>query len=244
MLVPQKLGIEFNGLYWHSSEILSDDNQHWNKTLACAQAGLPLLHIFEDEWRDKRPIVESMIRHRLKVGCRKIYARSCKIVKLTRKQRQMFFNATHLDGDTHAAKAAYGLVYRDEIVTALSVREPISSKFKNNSLEIARYATALNTYVIGGLSRLIKHMRSDIGGNKSIMTYADRRIGTGAAYSAVGFTFDGLTKPRFWWTDFEKRYHRLHVNADKSRGLTQADVASELGLAKIYGCPNARFVLQ
>ena len=68
--VPSKLfGIECHGLYWHSEagkpEEDFDKNAHQAKSQLAIEKGVNLLQIFEDEWRDKRPIVESMISHRL-----------------------------------------------------------------------------------------------------------------------------------------------------------------------------------
>lgn len=52
--VPEKnLGIEYNGLYWHREEMLGK-TYHLNKTKACAERGIRLIHIFEDEWVTKK----------------------------------------------------------------------------------------------------------------------------------------------------------------------------------------------
>ena len=60
--IPSKnLAIEFDGLYWHSDENKSND-YHLEKTNTCLRKGIRLIHIFEDEWREKRPIVESRIK--------------------------------------------------------------------------------------------------------------------------------------------------------------------------------------
>lgn len=43
ILIPQlKIGIEFNGLYWHSEEVHSDKNYHLNKTNICEEKRLPI----------------------------------------------------------------------------------------------------------------------------------------------------------------------------------------------------------
>ena len=44
-----KLGIEFNGLYWHSN-VYKNDDFHLNKTIKFEENGENLIHIFEDEW--------------------------------------------------------------------------------------------------------------------------------------------------------------------------------------------------
>jgi len=47
-LPEYKIGIEFNGLYWHS-ELYKEKNYHLNKTEECEKQGVELIHIFEDE---------------------------------------------------------------------------------------------------------------------------------------------------------------------------------------------------
>lgn len=65
--------IEYDGLYWHSSNRQSTDkNYHANKTHLCEEKGINLLHVFENEWIFSRDIVESIIKSRLG-----IYGRVC-----------------------------------------------------------------------------------------------------------------------------------------------------------------------
>jgi len=52
-LPEYKLGIEFNGLYWHS-ELFKNKDYHLNKTLECKKRNIELLHIFEDDWMFKQ----------------------------------------------------------------------------------------------------------------------------------------------------------------------------------------------
>ena len=59
VLIPDfKIGIELNGLFYHSEEVLSgrvDDPRkyHLNKTLAAKEKGITLIHVFESEWLDE-----------------------------------------------------------------------------------------------------------------------------------------------------------------------------------------------
>lgn len=44
-----KLGIEFNGIYWHSIEFGKTTDYHLNKSLNCREKGIRLIHIYEFE---------------------------------------------------------------------------------------------------------------------------------------------------------------------------------------------------
>lgn len=53
--IPElKIGIEYNGLYWHSIENGTDKYSHRNKSLACRKLGIRLIHIFEFEDLDEQ----------------------------------------------------------------------------------------------------------------------------------------------------------------------------------------------
>lgn len=46
------LCIEYNGVRWHSLQMKNNINQQLNKTLLCEKLGIPLIHIYEDEWQN------------------------------------------------------------------------------------------------------------------------------------------------------------------------------------------------
>lgn len=56
-----KIGIEFCGLYWHSSKFSSSE-RHINKLDRCTRKGIRLLTIFEDEWKHDRVNTEAKLR--------------------------------------------------------------------------------------------------------------------------------------------------------------------------------------
>lgn len=63
-----KLAIEYNGLYWHSSDILTGMcDYHLTKTNMCDRLGIDLFHVFEHEWLDdvKKSVWISIIKRRL-----------------------------------------------------------------------------------------------------------------------------------------------------------------------------------
>lgn len=239
----KKVAIEYNGLYWHS-HVNKTQTYHNNKTLSAEETGVKLIHVFEDEWRDKREIIQSMILSRLGAAKISIPARKCTIQELTKQDRKIFFEENHADGDVNAINA-WGLLNHDgQIVYAISVRKPFHKK--HSGIEIARCCPKLNHNIAGGISRLIKYVKkwSNENGHTKIITYVDRRWGgNGDGYRNAGFKEVTKTPPRFWWTDFETRYNRFKFKADSSEGLTESQVAESAGVVKIWGCENLVFEL-
>lgn len=231
------IAVEYNGLYFHSDNF-KDKNYHSKKSSLAESRGIRLIHIFEDEWRDKREIVESMLSYKLGIARRKVAARKCVIRTVDSRTRRDFFNRTHMDGDA-PARVSWGLFYGDELVCCLSLRRPMNSKY-SGMVELCRFSCDIGTHVMGGLGRLVRVARewSLENGFSDILTYVDTRHGDGSGYAAVGFKRVGKTSNRFWWTDDVNRYDRFVFRANSKLGLTEQQVAKKAGVKKIWGCPN------
>jgi len=79
--IPEiRLGIEFNGLYWHSDLAGNKDSDyHQQKLLLALQNNIQLIQIFEDEWRDQEDIIKSILLNKFNKNTNKIFARKCQI---------------------------------------------------------------------------------------------------------------------------------------------------------------------
>lgn len=238
-----QVAVEINGIYWHS-EKHRGYKYHQEKTNACKALGIRLFHVFEDEWYNKREIVESMLSARLNMLTRKLMARKCEVVQLSPRERREFFNANHIDGDVQASKA-WGLRNGSDLVAAVSLRRPFHGRNKD-AFEVARSCNKLNTSVAGGTSKLISVAAEFARGESKsrLITYVDERFGGDEiTYEQTGFQKTSTTPPRFWWTDGNQRFNRFRFRADRSRGMTEAQVAEEAGVVKIWGCANRTYEL-
>ena len=135
IVIPdKKILIEFNGLYWHSEKFL-DKNYHLDKTNKCEELGYQLIHIFEDEWLNKKDIVKSRIKNILGVSKNKIYARKCKIKEVKTKDKTIFLNKNHIQGSVGSV-FNMGLYYNEELVSIMTFGErPII----NGGFELIRF---------------------------------------------------------------------------------------------------------
>lgn len=236
----KKLAIEANGLYWHSEFNTLDKNRHLDKTIMCIKNEYSLLHFFNDEWYNKTELCKSMIMHRLKLTDNKIFARKCNIITLTKSQEREFFDKNHISGSVRS-KCCFGLEYDGEIVSALSLRSPLQKKYKHH-VEIARFATKVNTVVVGGLSKILKKVIEYAKENSfdKILTYADRRFGEGNGYLATGFEKVGNTGLDYWYTDGQVKIDRFSVRAKD--GKSEREIAIERKIAKVYGCGSNIYI--
>lgn len=236
-----KFAIDFNGLYWHSELVQKNKSQHNVKSRIALKHGIRLFHVFEDEWRDKRDIVKSMVMHRLSMSPTRIFARKCSITILDSKDARDFFAASHIDSHTRCT-IAFGLVKDGELVAALSLRKPFHKKW-HNRFEVARFATKLNVSVIGALGKLTARAKewAREQGAVGLLTYADTRFGGAECYGNSGWVDDGFTGIGFWWTDCVNRTNRFSTRASSEE--SEGEVALRKRVVKIWGCQNRRFLV-
>ena len=242
--IPEKkLGIEFNGLYWHSENKF----YHFNKFKLAKEKGIKLIQIFEDEWNFKKEIVKSILRFNLNKVENKIYARKCEIKEINSKLARNFFNENHLQGYI-TSKVKIGLFYDDKLIEAILFSKPRFNK--NFEWEITRFANLNNYIIIGGFPKLLKYFENKYR-PKSIISYADLRYFTGKIYLKNGFKFSHYSKPNYYYLkNHYKRFSRIQFQKHKLKNLLENydENLSEWenmklnGYDRIWDCGNAVYI--
>lgn len=64
--------------------------------MLCLEKNIQLLHIFENEWLQKRSIIQSVIKSKLGVIDKKIYARNWYIKVLDNSTKEQFLVTNHI----------------------------------------------------------------------------------------------------------------------------------------------------
>jgi len=239
-LPDKKVAIEFNGVYWHSTEFKNKD-YHVNKFLRSVEKGIHLISIFEDEWINKKDIVLARLESVLGFS-KTIPARKCKVTTLTSKEYYNFINKNHLQGKA-SSTYKYGLIYQDKIVAVMSFSK---SRYTKDNYELVRYCST--DTVIGGASKLFKYFVKEVKPN-SIISYANRCWSLGKLYHKLGFedVTENLSNTGYWYIKNNIRYHRsnftkkklIEVGADPL--LSESTLMENYGYLKIYDCGNYKF---
>ncbi len=216
VFVPSvRFGIEYDGLYWHSEKAPGfKRNASRDKARLARLAGVKYLAVFEDEWRDRRPLLEAMIRLRLgKFEGEKLNARQLELVRLPKNDDHvLFFERSHLAGHT-MARYAYGLSWRGKLVSVASVRTD-----RNGDAELARFATDPDCLVRGGAQRLLSAIRAEETG--PLVSYSDNRLSTGDVYQKAGFVEETLSDaPNYYYTDFKTRIGRYRCRRNNDPAI-------------------------
>lgn len=194
IFVPEKsLAIEFNGNYWHNSELLPKQYR-FNKSYGCEKQGIRLIHIYEYQWQDtiKKEILKSIITNALGVNENILYARKCVVRELTRKDVVEFSNLNSLHAHRNAS-IYLGLFYNDELVEIMTFGKAFFSRDKSIDYECIRSITKLNTTVVGGMNKLFNYFVNNWHPNK-ILYYVDYNTHIGNSMAKLGFDFVNYSK--------------------------------------------------
>jgi hypothetical protein len=250
ILVPeQNIGIECNGNYWHSEELLSSINYHLNKTTECEKRNIQLLHFFEDELIFKMDIIKSIIQQKLKKCNNKIYARNCQIRDVDISEKNEFLNNNHIQGEDQS-KIKLGLYYDNELVSLMTFGVPRYNK--HVQYELIRFCNKKFTNVVGGASRLLSYFIKHHS-PQSIISYADKRISNGNLYTALKFKYSHDSEPRYFYFPKKnplKRMHRSNFTKAKIKqkypevdlSKTEKDIMKELQFGRIWDCGTKVYV--
>jgi hypothetical protein len=243
-----KLAIEYNGLYWHS-EKFENKNHLLVKKIKCNEKDIDLIHIFEDEWIFKKPIIKSIIKSKLGLLSNKIHARKTEIREVSPKDSKEFLNINHLQGSVNS-KHKIGLYYDNELVSLMTfgpLRKNMGSKSEEGSVELYRFCNKLDTNVIGGFSKLFKHFIKTQN-PKQIITFSDNRFFNGKVYIDNGFKFVSETDLNYFYIVNHKRENRFSYRKDVlvkegyDKNKTEREIMKERGINRIYDCGNKKWV--
>jgi len=193
--VPSKhLAIELDGVYWHSigkypwnnlANEYYEKNRLVRKFEKIKEKGLNLLNFRDIEWIHKQQICKSMIKSKLSLIDRKISARKCELVELSTDKTNSFLNQNHLQGSVPGGKIRLSLMSNNEIVCVATFGK---WRFGKNSWELLRFSNKIDTVVVGGISKIIKHFLKSYKTNK-LISYANKRWSNGNVYRKIGFEF-------------------------------------------------------
>lgn len=243
---PQKnFAVEIDGVFWHSFGAEERDlertqkNDHFQKFEMCRDRGIRLLSILDIEWADpvKREICLSMIRNRLGESER-IFARNCEIREVPSDEARSFLNRCHIQGACMHT-VAHGLYQDDRIVAIMTWGKPRFSKHAD--YELLRFCCDLNHTVVGGASRLLKHFER-LHPNASLLSYANRRFGSGGMYERLGFKLTSVSRPNYFWIKGGQLWHRMKFQKHKLEKLlpefdpskTEADNMFAAGYRRLW----------
>ena len=230
--IPQyKIGIEFNGLYWHSEENGKDENYHLNKLNECNKNGVELFQIFEDEWTNHRDICEFLIKNSLGLNTNKIVeANECIVCENTNEEEVTDFLETNSINGSINSDITISAYYGSTMVGIM-----ILTRNNNQEYTINRITTNIKYNCIGieqiMLDYFVTHFEF-----KSLTYFADRRLVINIEnniYTSIGFKVDTFISPSF-------TYYNPYTS--KKKRLEEDEISDNCNYTRIWDCGQVKYV--
>jgi hypothetical protein len=188
------LAIEINGVYWHSEQFNKDKKYHVTKTNKCQEQKIELWHFWDFEFQEKQQLIFNKLLVKLGIS-NKIGARKLKIKLVDHKEKKIFFENNHLQGDA-ASSVNIGLYFNNVLLMCCSFSKARFSK--KYQWELIRLSTQ-QTYVIpGGASKLLKYFIDNyMKDNEILVSYCNRRFSSGNLYKKLNFNLVSSGEPGY-----------------------------------------------
>ena len=249
-----KLGIEYDGLRWHSEGMHRDKCNLARKTAFFADRGIRIVHIFDCEWRGRKELVKSMLADRVGVHRKRYFARKMEVRGVPSAEKAAFLDENHIQGNDRA-QYAIGLYDRaDGLVSVMTFgRRRITGG--GTELEMIRFCNRKFTTVVGGASRLLSHFvaeHPEFAGTE-LKTYANKRYSVGGLYSRLGFVHTHDSKPCYYYFKgnsalFHRAMFQKHklpsLLADYSPDRTEWENMQANGYDRVFDCGNMVFSME
>ncbi len=241
---PQhNLAIEINGLIWHSEAKGKLKDYHYRKTEECNKKGIQLLHIWGDEWLERKDIVINIIKTKLGINEKTCNGRDVTIAEIPSDEKKEFLNMYHIQGNDKSS-IYLGAFFNDSLVGVMT----FGHSRQKDIIELTRFCS--KGYVPGLASKLLLYFIKNYNPQK-IISFADKRISVGALYEKLGFVIERDGEPEYMYTDFNRRYHKTNFNKTKIakkfnvciEGKTESELMKEQGFSKIWDCGKIRYAL-
>lgn len=249
-----KIGIEFNGIYWHSEKFIGDKNYHLNKLNKCNEQGIKLIQIFEDEYLEHKEIVFEKIRHLLKKDNEKekVFARKCITKEIDKFTAREFLGKNHIQG--FSSSSVYIGGFYNEVLIAVMTFKKENKDEDNNKWVLTRFATDIHKHCVGLGGKLFSYFVRNYK-PEHIKSFADRRWTLDKddnLYTKLGFKLEKVLSPDYKYVNSDKREHkfgyRKHIlmkkypHAELTENMTEYEMTQKLGFYRIYDCGLLKYI--
>jgi hypothetical protein len=230
----KKLAVEYHGLRFHSEELKHGTQDH-EKFLIAQEQGDTLIQIYSDEWKNKQPIMKSLLQDRI-APLPKTRIKPTFEIKVGRTPKE----ALRFLDNNHYLGAAGGSIS----VTARHNNEVVGVwVFKKRKGEILwhracwdRKYKSWNPHekALKMALPLLKEM-----GFTRMVTFSDNRFHTGKLYEKLGFTFEEELKPDYGYAKGNKRVSKESFRVPA--GVDEVSAAKSKGWYQIFDSGKRRY---
>lgn len=244
------IAVEHDGLYWHSDAVISSHDYHHDKWDRCHCKGIRLIQIWEDEWHDKRPMIEDILIRALNPDQLLPSDMSVCVVdeRLPVDETNEFLDRNDIHGRVMASTR---LGIRDDNGDLLAVM--LMSRRDDGVYLLTRYSIKIGVRVDGGFDRLLAYFRNQVGIHGEVVAFSDHRLSDEAMYVGNGFSRTGFIDPDYRYVSSHGNLarafnHRREMERYGSQLRTKTGLKDEQlefinGLERVYDSGKTRWLL-
>lgn len=245
VVVPsKKIALEFNGLYWHSG---GDKYKHKEKFDLAKENGFQLITIWEDDWKNRNHLCQSMILRKMNISQEKrVNARDLVLdTSPSLSDKKDFFNTWHIQG-TSRSTWTYGL--KDDQGNFVAMMSFVDT---GKNVVLNRFATSC--IVRGGFSKLLKNFEKQHPEINEVVSFSDNCVSDGSLYHNSGFLKKANLPPDYSYLFKGKRSHKFNFrkkrfkqdsNLEYNTELTEKQLAELNGIPKIWDAGKVKWIKQ
>lgn len=246
-LPEHKLGIEYNGLFWHSDSDSANgisNDYHCKKYEQAKSCGVRLLTIWDKEWEENKDVVKSYILSVLNIFEKKIFARNCTFKIIDNNVANEFCDRHHFQGKTIRIKHSFCLLHNDEVVSVITFG--YHHRKNTNELVLSRYCVKSGYCIIGGAEKLFINSMKTLG-TSEVISWSDNRISYGRVYEKLGFELDAKLKADYFYIKSDGRTIIPKQSMQKKKcgcpdNMTEREYCKNvLKLNRVYDCGKIRW---
>ena len=253
LYVPElKIGIEYNGVKWHTEKYGKDKQYHLSKTIKCNEKGVRLIQIFEDEYELHKELVLEKLKHILnKSDGEKVGGRKVSIKEITKNEAEKFLETYHIQGFV-SSTVYIGSFYKENLIGVMCFTNDGGAAWT-----LTRFATDYKYVCQGVGGKMLSYFKKNYN-FISIKSFADRRWTTDISdnmYTRLGFVIDEILQPDYsYYNSKVDRYKRFHKFLFRKQSLskkygfpmtmTEREMTRELGYDRIWNCGLVKYVYQ
>ena len=227
------LGIEHHGCFWHSEARRSPEGRlkDHEKFVECQRLGVELIQIYGDEWIQKRPIFEDMIRKRVGIRGVRISKLTCELIQ--KRECDAFLESNHYIGKADGS-IRLGIFSRGKLVGASVIKEHASH------LECTRFCMRIGLRSYQPFAKVIAWLSEKFKGT-ILTSFSDNRLHTGKSYLTLGFKHVSDVPPDYCYTNGVRRSHKFNFRVPA--GINEQTEAARLNYFRLWDSGKKKWEL-
>lgn len=245
VFIPElKVGIEFNGIYWHS-DAFKHKSYHSAKSAFFYKKDIRVIHIFECFWVHRKEQVKNFLRSAVGRNTEILWARKCIFKTIPWEVSKKFCNKNHIQGSSSGTNYSIGVFSGERL---LAVAQFGAGHRQNNAAEVflKRLCFEPNVTIVGAMSKIAKIATEHYGSD--IYSFVDLSISQGSGYGKSGWERVKISKPDYFYSDQDARYiskqSRKKSIVKTPEGMTELEHARIDKLFRIWDCGKIKMIFR